>query len=243
MSYGIYPHGLIYSSKTGKKSGKFVLRAKVLARLSYGFMQGVAAGLIGFAVIFLIFSIFPIFKEEILYRAGQKQLKITKTGFGDLIKTAEAQRIKDEAQNYGVNAYFAIVIPKIGAKANIIANVDSSKEEEYLAALEKGVAHAKGTYFPGQGKTIYLFAHSTDTQFNALRFNAVFFLLNEMEKGDQIIIYFLDKKYLYEVTDKLIVPPTDTSWFNPGESERLILQTCYPPGTSWQRLLVIAERI
>ncbi len=242
MNYGVYPQGVIYNSRNGKKSGEFILRAKTLVRLSYGFIQGVAAGLIGFAVIFLIFSFFPILQQEILYRTGQKQIKIVKTGFGDLIKTAEAQRIKNEAQTYGVDSYFSLVIPKIGAASNIVANVDSGKEDEYSAALKKGVAHAKGTYFPGQGKTVYLFAHSTDSEFNATLYNAVFYLLNKMEADDQIMVYFLDKKYIYKVKEKLIVPPTDTSWFNPGESERLILQTCYPPGTTWQRLLVIAEK-
>lgn len=246
MSYGIYPKGIIYDSKKSKSQGEFILRAKPLARFIYGLINGAAAGLIGFIVIFLVFSLYPIVKEEILYRTGQKEIKIVKSGFGELLKTVEAERIlttQAEARSFGINSYFSLVIPKIGATANITANVDAGNENEYLEALKKGVAHAKGTYFPGQGKMIYLFAHSTDTPFNVLQFNAVFFLLNELEKNDQIIIFFLDKKYVYEVIDKKIVAPDETSWFSVGNEEKLILQTCYPPGTTWQRLLLIAKRI
>ena len=64
------------------------------------------------------------------------------------------------------NAQFSVVIPKIGANSNIIENVDPSNEDEYLRALAEGVAHAKGTSFPGLGATTYLFAHSADNFWN-----------------------------------------------------------------------------
>ena len=50
---------------------------------------------------------------------------------------------------------FSIVIPKIGANSNIISNVNSANEAEYLSALTKGVAHTLGTTFPGEGGHIF----------------------------------------------------------------------------------------
>jgi LPXTG-site transpeptidase (sortase) family protein len=68
--------------------------------------------------------------------------------------------------------------------------------------------------------------------------------LGKLEKGDSVIIYFLDQKHEYVVTEKLVVPATDAAWLtDDGSGEQLILQTCDPPGTSWKRLLIVARPI
>jgi len=43
-----------------------------------------------------------------------------------------------------------------------------------LPILQKGIAHAQGSVFPGMQGNIYLFAHSTDNWWNVGRYNAVF---------------------------------------------------------------------
>jgi LPXTG-site transpeptidase (sortase) family protein len=147
----------------------------------------------------------------------------------------------EEASSYGVDSGFSIVIPRIQAKSNIVANVDPFNREEYKAALKLGVAHAKTTALPGEGGTTYLFAHSTDTAVNVARYNAVFYELNKLEPNDEIIVFYNNQKFVYAVSTKHIIPADDSSWLNSNTSERLILQTCYPPGTALKRLLVIAE--
>src|SRR3989344_1938287 len=140
---------------------------------------------------------------------------------------------------------FSLVIPKISARSKILANIDPQNQTEYLAALAEGVAHAKGSGFPGEGGNIYLFAHSTDTPFKAIRYNAVFYLLSELVSGDRVEVYFGGVKHRYTVTEKKIVEPTDTSYLvstNSENKEMLILQTCWPPGTTLKRLLIFAEK-
>jgi len=137
---------------------------------------------------------------------------------------------------------FSIIVEKIGADAPVIANVDASSKTTYEAALKKGVAHALGTAFPGQSGVTYLFAHSTDTIFNVPRFNAVFYLLNELVPQDKIVVFFGGKRYDYLVIEKKITEPEDVSYFTlKTEEQILVLQTCYPPGTTWKRLLVVAK--
>ncbi|SRR5260221_8204187 len=190
-----------------------------------------------------MFTFGPLIKEEVTYDLGQSKINYIPSQT-DIINAQNTSVIQDEAKTFGVSSYFSIVIPKIGAKANIIANVDSGNTAEYEEALTEGVAHAKGTYFPSQGKNIFLFAHSTNAPWNVARYNAVFYLLDKMSVGDKIIIYFADKRYVYEVTSTKIVGPNDASPFaDTTGSESLILQTCYPPGTSWNRLLVLAKPI
>lgn len=137
---------------------------------------------------------------------------------------------------------FSIIVEKIGAAAAVVPNVDAANKPTYEAALKRGVAHALGTAFPGQAGVTYLFAHSTDTIFNVPRYNAVFYLLWDMKPQDKIVIFFDGKRYDYLVTETKITEPSDVSYFTMQTSEQiLVLQTCYPPGTTWKRLLVIAK--
>jgi sortase A len=138
---------------------------------------------------------------------------------------------------------FSILIPKIGASSRIIANVDPTNSEEFHRALLQGVAHAKGTVFPGFSGNTYLFAHSTDNWWHVGQYNAVFYLLKDVNPGDDIIIFFENRRYNYTVTDKYIADPSDVSLLenSRGTEEKLILQTCWPPGTTWKRLFVVAQ--
>lgn len=140
---------------------------------------------------------------------------------------------------------FSIVIPKIGANSKIIENVDPSDEKTYLQSLSQGVAHAKGTVFPGMDGTTYLFAHSADNFWNVGRYNAVFYLLKELVPGDEIVVFFQDKRYNYKVSETKIVDPSEVGYLEAkvGSGETLILQTCWPPGTTWRRLLVFAKPV
>ena len=139
---------------------------------------------------------------------------------------------------------FSIVIPKIGASSKVYPNVNPANADDFLPILQKGVAHAKGTVFPGQKGNIYLFAHSTDNFWDVGRYNAVFYLLKDLKPGDEIAIFFENKRHNYLVKTSKIVSPTDTQYIVNAQKtgkEVLILQTCWPPGTTFQRLLVFAE--
>jgi LPXTG-site transpeptidase (sortase) family protein len=141
------------------------------------------------------------------------------------------------------NKDFWIVIPKIGASSRVIADVNPANQEEYLKALKRGVAHAKGSSYPGEFGNTYVFAHSTDTFYNVGQYNAVFFLLGKLTKGDNIEIYYKDVKYEYIVSEIKIVDPTEVKYLGKlGEWNTLTLQTCYPPGTTLKRLVVVANQ-
>ncbi len=230
----MFPHQVIYRFNKSKVPGEIKLSPGIALRMLYHTIRGLGAGLISFAVIGIIFSFWPIAKSEFVYKFGShEQAKISK--FAEIIGRSQAAEL-------GLDPYFSIFIPKIDAKAKVIPNVGAGSPGEYLAALQEGVAHAAGTNFPGQGKTIYLFSHSTDSPVNIARYNAVFYLLRKLEKGDRVIIYFLGQEHVYIVQDKFITEANDTSWLkDDGNGERLVLQTCDPPGTSWKRLIVIAR--
>lgn len=141
-----------------------------------------------------------------------------------------------------VSSQFGIVIPKIGANAPVYPNVDASDANVYLPVLEKGVAHALGTVFPGVSGNVYLYAHSTDSFWNVGRYNAIFYLIKELENGDEIDVFYRGVRYIYRVVNKIVVDPTDVKWLtDPVSYDQLTLQTCWPPGTTLKRLLVFAR--
>ena len=139
---------------------------------------------------------------------------------------------------------FSIVIPKMQANSRVIANVDPSNESIYLDALNKGVAHAAGTAYPGERGHIFLFAHSTDYFWNIQSYNAIFYLLYKLEKGDEINVFYKGQRYVYEMDSSKIVDPSEVDYLTRKTSdESLTLQTCWPPGTTLKRLLVFAKPV
>lgn len=191
--------------------------------------------LILFAIAVFVFTFWPVAKEEVKYTA-QKVLKVQyavnpKEGSGQKKLTPP-------------NTDFSIVIPKIGAVAPVIADVDSQNKDAYLMALRKGVAHARNTAYPGSFGNTYIFAHSTDAFYNVNYYNAVFYLLGKLNKGDEIDIYYKGTRYIYSVADIKVVEPEAVAHLGTiGEWNTLTLQTCYPPGTTLKRLVVIANQV
>ncbi|MFH1827318.1 MAG: sortase [bacterium] len=171
-------------------------------------------------------------------KGAKQSLKEEKTMLVDLFKKNETQIIVPE------DPAFSVVIPKIGANAKVIQNVDASNKNEYLDVLKKGVAHTQGTAFPGEKAHIFLFAHSTDYFWNLGNYNAVFYLLYKLERGDEINLVYKGNRYLYKVIGTQVVDPSQVEYIRrKSNKEFLTLQTCWPPGTTLKRLMVYATRV
>lgn len=157
--------------------------------------------------------------------------------FGDILAGSKEQILVPK------DTTFSIVIPKLGASAKVYPNVDPSNQDEFLPVLKKGVAHAKGTVFPGMQGSTYLFAHSADNWWDVGQYNAVFYLLKDLRKGDEVIVFFEDQRYEYVVSETFIADSSDVSLLanakDPNKTQ-LVLQTCWPPGTTLKRQFVIA---
>jgi LPXTG-site transpeptidase (sortase) family protein len=89
-----------------------------------------------------------------------------------------------------------------------------------------------------------MFAHSTNSPINFARYNAVFYLLDKLAEGDRIEVVYQGKLYRYKTASREILAPDDVRYLVPqAMEEKLVLQTCYPPGTTWKRLVIVAKRI
>jgi len=144
-----------------------------------------------------------------------------------------------------VNQDFAIVIEKIGVNAPVIPEVTVMEKEEYFEALKKGVAHAQGTAYPDENRgNVYLFAHSDWSFWERNEYSDVFNLVRKLTEGDRIHIIYQGGDYVYEVINKETLKGFDTYPLTQRVIEPILtLQTCDPPGTSINRLVVTAKRV
>lgn len=221
---------------------KYVIEKKILL------VRTIGNFLVLVTIVGILFTFWPIATTFIKHSfdkiTGQKFEASPTVGesgqsFGSLLGKSQNSNLKILAPK---DPNFSIIVEKIGANAPIIPNVDASNRDVYNAALKRGVAHALGTSFPGQSGVTYLFAHSTDTIFNVPRYNAIFYLLNDLENGDAVVVFFGGKRFDYRVVEKKITEPEDVSYFTLETQEQiLVMQTCYPPGTTWKRLIVVAK--
>ncbi len=142
-----------------------------------------------------------------------------------------------------IDAEFGIIIPKVDANSSIVSNVDPYDEIEYEKAFVNGIAHVDGSDFPGQKGNIFLFSHNSTDSFKSSRLNFNFYLINKLDVGDEVRLYYKDDLYAYTVTAKEIVPRSTVEYLSDGKTdETLTLMTTYPPGTSLMRVLVKATR-
>ncbi len=143
-----------------------------------------------------------------------------------------------------VNEEFALIVPKVGINAPVIANVDPANPDEYKAVLETGIAHASTSFFPDEDGTVYLFSHSTNYDWFVKDLNAVFYLLKNLDTDDVVVVMYKGKRYTYKITEKKVVSPQSTTYLYPiVGSRQLILQTCWPPGSTTERLLIFSNLI
>ena len=186
---------------------------------NYSIFIGIVLIIISLAIPMSTFA--PVFKAEVNYQINQKN------------------KIPTEVPP--VDPEFSLIIPKINANTKVIKNVDPFDSTIYQSALTKGVAHAKNTATPDQIGNTFIFAHSAGNWYQANQFNAVFYLLNKLEIGDEIIVYYQTKKYNYIVSQSKFIEGSELNYMKSKiDQKQLTLMTCWPPGTTLKRLIIIA---
>ena len=143
-----------------------------------------------------------------------------------------------------VDKEFSLIVPKIGANSKVVPDVDPYNSQVYQRELTKGVAHAKGTVYPGQVGNSFYFAHSSDNFYNANRYNSVFYLLNKLEKDDLFYFVYKEEIFKYKVLQVKIVSADSIDYLKGTTERKLVtLMTCWPAGTTLQRLVVVGELV
>ncbi len=127
----------------------------------------------------------------------------------------------------GLEQALQIQIPAIHVDAPIVQG-DSWEQ------LKKGVAQHAGSADPGQAGNVVLSAHNDV-------FGEIFRYLDQLEKGDEIILYSANHAYTYRVEKVSIVLPTNVEVMASTIDPTLTLISCYPYMVDTKRIVVQAS--
>jgi sortase A len=127
----------------------------------------------------------------------------------------------------GPEAPSRIVVPAINVDALVV-------EGDTWEQLKLGVGHHLDTANPGERGNMVLSAHNDI-------YGETFRRLDDLELGDEVVVYAGEQPYRYVVTAKQIVDPTDVSVLAVTTKPVATLISCYPYMVDSHRIVVIAE--
>lgn len=122
-----------------------------------------------------------------------------------------------------------LVIPSLGLREEVFEG-----ESEYT--VNRGVWRRPKSSTPATGSNTVLVGH---------RFTysgkSVFYNLDKINTGDEILVYWDDKAYSYKVESSIVLPPEAVEVEAPTDDSVLTLYTCTPLLTAKDRLVVRAR--
>lgn len=123
-----------------------------------------------------------------------------------------------------------ITIPAIGVDA-IVVELASMDDR---ANLNRGPGHVPGTAYPGMAGNVFIAGHRTT-------YGAPFGRIDELRKGDRVVLATAEGKSVYTVYEQRIVQPTDLSVLGQEGEPRVTLMACHPRFSASRRILVLAR--
>jgi LPXTG-site transpeptidase (sortase) family protein len=223
-----------------------------ISAATYVFYRSLSNIFIILGVLFVLLSFGSVIKDEVWYQLKQlKDQKFVLKSRGitneDVISDSIFARYLSTRpiSIEPINTDFSIVIEKIGVNVPIVPDVYVTDEAAYMESLKHGVAHASVSNYPSTdpGNT-YLFAHASTNFWQLGKYANVFNLLRKLDLGDRVHVFYNDKVYVYEVVNKEVMKGWNTyPLTRPVLEPTLTLQTCDPPGTTLNRLVVTAKLV
>ena len=195
-----------------------------------------------FCLVFSLTGFFSLFGSPLILESRYQLSRLfnkNQSSFTSQKKDIFGTYLKDKV-NLADSQEFSLIIPHLNIKAKINKAIDIADSNAWQSALKTGVAHAQGSSLPDQSGSIYIFGHSTDYPWNINQFNALLYSLKDLAIDDIIAITYQGLIYEYRTIDKQVVESDNLQYLEPTDKNRLVLQTCWPPGTTWKRLVVTA---
>ena len=121
-------------------------------------------------------------------------------------------------------------IPGMGLSTILVEGTDR------WSSLTKGPGRYGNTSFPGSGSTIGVAGHRTT-------FSAPFRHIDNLNKGDKIILKMPYGTFVYQVRAHKIVKNNDWSIIKQVGHEQLVLSACHPLYSASQRWVVFADLV
>lgn len=199
-------------------------------------------------ILFILAALGPFISQELMFYFKEiknqsftltpNEKTVPDSPFARLISTKPIE-LSPKDQNFG------LVIERIGVNVPVVKDVSVTNPDAYHEALKEGVAHASVSDYPSEKPgNVYIFAHASLNFWRLGKYATVFNLLRHLRVGDTIHVFYEGKDYVYKVINSEkhegfnIYPLT-----RPVLEPLLTLQTCDPPGTTLNRLVVTAKLV
>jgi sortase A len=148
----------------------------------------------------------------------------------DTLARSQQQQPAKPVHRVGKGETFArLSIPRLDSHWIVFEGADKSE-------LRMGPGHLIQTALPGSRGNCVIAGHR-DTQFRVLQ---------KVKIGEDISVEIEGRTFVYRVTDRHVVSPTDTHPLKPTKTSSLTLVTCYPfyyVGPAPKRFIVRAELV
>lgn len=122
----------------------------------------------------------------------------------------------------------------------------TQKTSDFLKDLKSGVVHYPGTAMPGETGTAYVSGHSSNYAWVKGDYNKVFSTLGDLPDNASFKITVVQKNgkdaiLHYVVVRRKVYGPKDQEQFENTNKSLVALSTCWPIGTTKERLVVFGE--
>jgi LPXTG-site transpeptidase (sortase) family protein len=144
--------------------------------------------------------------------------------------TRKTEKLEKAAEGVAQSKENRIIIPTALVDATILEGVDMEK-------LSEGVCHFSKSAAPGKGGNCIIEGHNLG-EFGWWRPQGPFNMLEIMDQGIRIYVFYKGKKYVYKVKEKIYTDVNDPKLFDFSPGERLTLITC----TSSRDITVYTKR-
>lgn len=134
-----------------------------------------------------------------------------------------------------------IEIPSLQVVAPI-SFVDSTNPQDFKQPLKEGVALYPGAE-PGDKGSAIILGHSAPPGWPKINYDWVFSNISTLKLGDEILVYYGGKKYVFHTTGSLLLRSGQDipSFALASQTPTVLLVSCWPPGINNKRIVVQAE--
>jgi sortase A len=200
-------------------------------------LRGIGQTLITLGVVVLLFCVYELYFTNLYTDKQQSQLdnRIRSTWAAPPPSGRALARVP-------LGSGLAVIwIPRIGMVGKGVHGARVVVEGVSHEDLKKGPGHYPGTALPGAVGNVVISGHRTT-------YGAPFNRVDELHRGDAIVLETRDRWFTYRVTSEQIVDPSavEVTYAVPGQRDAvatkrlLTLTTCNPKYSARQRLIVHA---
>jgi sortase A len=156
--------------------------------------------------------------------------QVDTSGEESVPSNVEAGEKKEEKKEVKMGAIGIMSIPKIDIKVAVGEGLDDK-------TLKYAVGHFEGTAMPGEKGNFCVAGHRSYT------YGQYFNRLDELKKGDEVIVKTKKGEFTYKITESKVVEPTEVSVLDNTKDETITLVTCTPVRVATHRLIVVGKLV